>query len=78
VRSGEVTITNAGSLAGTSKLAEARASNGFGAGEHVAKIDDMTGQKTVNVYSGDVGKVPAEGIALGNYAAGKAHTYRAT
>ncbi len=78
VRSGEVTITNTGSLAGTFKLAESQASNGFGAGDMTLKIDDVTGQKTVSVYSGDVGKVPAEGIVLGSYAAGEAHTYRFT
>jgi len=78
VRSGEVTITNTGSLAGTFKLAESQASNGFGAGDMTLKIDDVSGQKTVGVYSGDVGKVPAEGIVLGSYAAGEAHTYRFT
>ena len=78
VRSGEVTITNTGSLAGTFKLAEANASNGFGAGDMTLKIDDVTGAKTVNVYSGDIGKVAAGGIDLGSYAAAEARTYRFT
>lgn len=78
VRSGEVTITNAGSLAGTFKLAESSASNPFGAGNMMLKIDDVTGSKVTNVYSGDIGKVPAEGVNLGSYAAGEARTYRFT
>lgn len=78
VRSGEVTITNTGSLAGTFKLSESNASNGFGAGSMSLKIDDVTGQKSVNVYSGDIGKFPAEGINLGSYPAGEARTYRFT
>jgi spore coat-associated protein N len=78
VRSGEVTITNTGSLAGTFKLSESNASNAFGTGNMTLKIDDVTGQKSVNVYSGDIGKVSAEGIGLGSYAAGEARTYRFT
>ncbi len=78
VRSGEVTITNTGSLAGTFKLTEANPSNGFGAGDLTLKIDDVTGEKSVNVYSGDIGKVQAGGIGLGSYAAGEARTYKFT
>jgi spore coat-associated protein N len=78
VRSGEVTITNTGSLAGAFKLSESNASNGFGAGNMTLKVDDVTGQKTTSVYSGDIGKVSAEGINLGSYAAGEARTYRFT
>jgi hypothetical protein len=78
VRSGEVTITNTGSLAGTFKLAESNASNAFGAGDMTLKIDDVSGKTPVSVYSGDIGKVPAEGIGLGSYAAGEARTYRFT
>ncbi len=78
VRSGEVTITNTGSLAGSFKLAESSASNGFGAGDMTLKIEDVTGSKTTDIYSGDIGKVPAGGIALGSYAAGEARTYRFT
>jgi len=78
VRSGEVTITNTGSLAGTFKLAESNASNAFGSGDMTLKIDDVSGKTPVSVYSGDVGKVPAEGIGLGSYGAGEARTYRFT
>jgi spore coat-associated protein N len=78
VRSGEVTITNTGSLAGAFKLLESSASNSFGAGNMTLKIDDVTGSKVTNVYSGDIGKVPAEGIGLGSYTAGEARTYRFT
>ena len=78
VRSGEVTITNTGSLAGTFRLTEANASNGFGAGDLTLKIDDVSGKAPVSVYGGDIGKVPAEGIPLGSYAAGEARTYRFT
>jgi len=78
VRSGEVTITNTGSLAGTFKLSESSASNGFGAGDMSLKVEDVTGPKTADVYSGDIGKVPSAGINLGSYAAGEARTYRFT
>lgn len=78
VRSGEVTITNSGSLAGTFKLTESKASNGFGEGDMTLKIDDVSGKSPVSVYNGDIGKVPAGGIGLGSYAAGEARTYRFT
>lgn len=78
VRSGEVTITNTGSLAGTFKLTESNASNGFGAGDMSLKVDDVSGANPVSIYSGDIGKVPAGGINLGSYAAGEARTYRFT
>ena len=42
------------------------------------KIEDVTGSKTTEIYSGDIGKVPADGIALGSYAADEARTYRFT
>ncbi len=78
VRSGEVTITNTGSLAGTFKLAESNASNAFGAGDMTLKIDDVSGKTPISIYSGDIGKVPAEAIGLGSFAAGEARTYRFT
>ena len=78
VRSGEVTITNTGSLAGTFRLTETNAANGFGAGDITLKIDDVSGKTPVNVYSGDIGKVAAGGIGLGSYAVGEARTYRFT
>jgi hypothetical protein len=78
VRSGEVTITNTGTLAGTFKLTESKASNAFGEGDMSLKIEDVSGKSPVSVYSGDIGKVPAGGIGLGSYAAGEARTYRFT
>ena len=77
-RSGEVTITNTGSLAGTFKLMEANAANSFGAGDMTVMIEDVSGAKPVSVYSGEIGKVPAAGIGLGSFAAGEARTYRFT
>jgi hypothetical protein len=78
VRSGEVTITNTGSLAGSFKLTESNAANGFGSGDMAMKIEDVSGSSPVTVYNGELGKVPAGGIALGSYAAGEARTYRFT
>lgn len=78
VRTGEVTIANTGSLAGTFKLSETSASNAFGSGDMSLKIEDVSGSSPVSVYAGDIGKVPATGIDLGSYAAGEAHTYRFT
>jgi spore coat-associated protein N len=78
VRSGEVTITNTGTLAGTFKLTESKASNSFGEGDMSLKIEDVSGKSPVSVYSGDIGRVPAGGIGLGSYAAGEARTYRFT
>ncbi|MDX6555403.1 MAG: spore coat-associated protein [Miltoncostaeaceae bacterium] len=77
VRTGDVTITNTGSLPGVFTLEEQNDSNGFQAGSLKLKIQD-TGNNSV-VYSGDLGSVPAAGIALGSFAAnGGAHTYRFT
>lgn len=78
VKTGDVTITNTGSLAGTFKLSESNASSTFTAGNLKLKIEDITGATPVQVYSGNFGAVPAAGIALGNFAAGEAHTYRYT
>jgi spore coat-associated protein N len=78
VRSGEVTITNTGSLAGTFRLSESNSSNSFGAGDMTMKIEDITGSKQVQVYNGDIGKLPASGIELGSFAAGEARNYRFT
>lgn len=78
VKTGEVTITNTGSLAGTFKLTESNAINGFAAGNLKLKIEDVTAATPVQVYSGDLGAVTAGGISVGTYAAGEAHTYRFT
>jgi hypothetical protein len=78
VRSGEVTITNTGTLAGTFKLTEAKAANAFGEGDMTLKIEDVSGKAPVSIYSGEIDKVPTAGIGLGSYAAGEARTYRFT
>jgi len=78
VRSGEVKIANTGSLAGDFVLSETNAVNGFTAGSMALKIEDVTGSGSTVVYQGDVGKVPAKGIALGSYKAGEERTYRFT
>lgn len=78
VKTGDVTITNTGSLAGTFKLTESAVSSGFTAGNLRLKIEDVTTATPVQVYSGNFGAVPAAGITLGSYAAGEAHTYRYT
>ena len=77
-RTGEVTITNTGTLAGTFKVSEANATSGFAAGELKLKIEDVTGATPVLVHSSDLGAVPAAGISLGSFAPDEAHTYRYT
>lgn len=75
-RQGEVTITNTGSLDGNFKLVEKNATNPFGAGNlQLVVVDKSTGS---TVYSGELGKVAAGGIELGNFAAGAARTYEFT
>ena len=78
VKTGEVTITNTGTLAGGFTVSETNASNSFNAGSMHLKIDDVTGGSAVKVYDGDLGSVPAGGIALGDFAPDEAHTYRFT
>ncbi len=75
-RTGEVTITNTGSLDGNFKLTERNASNPFSAGNLTLVITDLT--TGTQIYSGELGKVAAGGIELGNFAAGAARTYRFT
>ena len=76
---GQVTITNTGSLAGTFKLTESGATNGFAAGSLKLKIEDITTPASpVVIYTGDLGKIAAGGIDLGNYAVSEARTYRFT
>ena len=78
VRTGEVTITNTGSLPGVFTLSERNDSNGFQAGSLNLKIQDTAPGGSV-IYNGDLGSVPAAGIALGSFAAdGGAKTYRFT
>ncbi|WP_372789006.1 TasA family protein [Paraconexibacter sp.] len=76
VKTGEVTITNTGTLGGTFVLSEKNAVNGFTSGSMTLKIDDLTANKSV--YSGDLGKVATSGIALGDFAPNEAHTYKFT
>lgn len=78
VKTGEVTITNTGTLVGAFKLSETNDSNGFNAGSLRLRIDDVTGGGNAKVYDGDLGSVPAGGLALGDYAPNEAHTYRFT
>ena len=75
-RTGEVTITNTGSLDGNFKLSEKSAVNPFTAGSLQLVIHDVT--TNVEAYRGDLGAVAAGGIQLGNFAAGAARTYRFT
>lgn len=76
VKTGEVTITNTGTLGGTFVLSEKNATNGFTAGSLSLKIEDTGTGATV--YSGDLGKVAAGGISLGDFAVNEAHTYKFT
>ena len=75
-KTGEVTITNTGTIAGTFKLTENNATNGFAAGNLKLKIEDTTSGTTV--YTGDLGALAAGGIDLGTYAPGAARTYKFT
>lgn len=79
VKTGEVTITNTGSIDGTFNLAETNDSNDFKAGSLNLKIDDVTDKSSVQeIYKGDLGGVDGAGINLGEYAADEARTYRFT
>ncbi len=72
-RQGEVTITNTGSLDGNFTLTEKGASNPFTANMlNLVIVDTAT---NAEVYRGELGKVAAGGISLGNFAAGAARTY---
>ncbi|HEY5051895.1 MAG TPA: hypothetical protein VII45_00625 [Solirubrobacterales bacterium] len=76
VRSGKVTIANAGSCAGRFKLSEVDASNSFAAGELTMAIDDISGEDLVPVYRGDIGDMPSEGIDLGSFEPDEVRVYR--
>lgn len=75
IQTGEVTIKNTGSIAGTFKLSEANVTNGFAAGDLHLKIEDTTAGGNP-IYNGDLGKAGA--ITLGSFADGEAHTYKFT
>lgn len=68
---GEVTITNTGSLAGTFTLTETDVTNTFSAGVLSLTITDTTAAAVV--YTGAFGA--AGSISLGSFAAGEARTY---
>lgn len=78
VKTGEVTIENTGSIAGDFKLSEKSVSNSFGADSLHLVIQDVTGGGSAEVFDGDLGEVPADGIDLGSFAADAARTYRFT
>ena len=76
VKTGQVTITNTGTLGGTFVLSEKNATSGFSNGSLTLKIEDLTNATTV--YSGDLGKVAAGGIGLGDFGVGEARDYKFT
>lgn len=76
VKTGEVTITNTGTLGGTFVLSEKNAANAFTAGSLSLKIEDLTNATTV--YTGDLGGVATGGISLGDFAVSEARTYKFT
>jgi hypothetical protein len=76
IRTGKVTIANVGAFAGGFKLFEVDASNSFAAGDLTMVIDDISGESPVDVYRGDIGDLPAEGIDLGSFEPGEERAYR--
>jgi hypothetical protein len=74
-KTGTVTITNTGDVAGEFELAETNDSNGFAAGSLDLKIEDVTGAAK-DVYVGDLGSMAD--VDLGSFAAGEARTYKFT
>ena len=74
VKTGEVTIKNTGTIAGTFKVTESNVTNGFTNNNLQLKIDDLTGGS--QVYAGPLGGAGA--ITLESYDPGEAHTYRYT
>jgi hypothetical protein len=74
VRTGQTTITNTGTLAGTFTLSEVNDSNAFRAGVLDLVIDQVSGGVTTNVYTGDLGGVGS--VDLGSFAPNEARTYK--
>lgn len=74
--SGQVTITNVGTLKQTFSMTETDSSD-FSAGVLREKIEDITTTPATTLYDGALGTVPTP-LALGEWAAGEAHTYRVT
>jgi spore coat-associated protein N len=74
VRTGETTIKNTGTLAGTFKLSEVNDSNAFRAGVLDLVVDEVSGGVTRNVYTGDLGGLGS--VALGSFAPDESRTYK--
>lgn len=74
-RTGEVTIKNTGTLAGTFTLTESNDANGFSSGSLTVKVEDVTGTATT-VYEGDLGGLASK--SLGSFASQESRTYRFT
>lgn len=71
---GDVRITNSGTLPATFRLTETEVTNTFTAGSMTLRVVDVASGATV--YDGDVGGLGSK--ALGGLAAGEARTYRFT
>lgn len=71
---GDVRITNSGTLSATFRLAEGSAVNTFTAGSMTLRVVDVASGTTV--YDGDVGGLGTR--TVGGLAAGEARTYRFT
>ena len=76
VRSAKLTIVNAGSVTGRFRLFEAAASNRFAANDLTMVIDEIGGESPTNLYRGDIGALPEDGIDLGDFEPGQERTYR--
>lgn len=77
-RRAEVTIVNLGSLSTAFRLFETQASSEFGAGDLVLEIKELRYGAEQRVFLGEIGAVPAEGLALDRFEAGESRTYRFT
>ncbi|MGO4255706.1 hypothetical protein [Marmoricola sp. RAF53] len=77
VLNGTLTLTNTGSLPATFSLTEVSSNNGFAGSNLTLDIVDTTSSATV--YSGTFGGLTdGAKTALGDWAAGAAHTFRFT
>lgn len=78
-RRAEVTIVNLGTLPGMFRLFEAEVVNEFPSGRLLLAIKEFCdGSAVRRVFIGEVGKLSANGIDLGRFAAGESRTYRFT
>jgi len=76
IRSGKVTIANAGSSAGRFKLFEVDVTNSFAFGDLTMVIDDISADEPVAVFRGDIGDLPTDGVDLGSFEPGEKRAYR--